>query len=411
MAILVNGNDSSINLHEMPPGVAITVPGIAPQRRLHAKIYLIYGKVDFYCFVGSANCTNRGLWAKAKPGNYEAGILRRLPGAEDLDAMFEFYKPKHVRQQSFWEYLPRPLTSTPEAEDYLSFEVEVEFGQLRLHPIGMFPEPLEGILTLAQADGSLRQIALAHPAREEGGTFLVPIPAGAISIEGPCRVIVETNVDPPKRGECWLMQNLLLSRNLAVRKLIGGIRRLARDDPDGWNMLGSIITFVANNMFNLNGGAQNGVRSGHRVSAAGQEGMPVISEVVDSDQIVATFDGSPFRASNYRDIGAALSALILGGLQPTGSDESRTIFDDLESIETSASNGFRSKEQEIQRYEAMQVAVEETRRAAFEALPDLNEIFSISLISPVEHSFALVNGTEPPSWHSTPLSPTQWHSA
>lgn len=383
VAVLVNANDFSVNLHEMPPGVAAMVPGIAPQRRLHAKIYLFYGKVNFYCFVGSANCTNRGLWARAKPGNYEAGILRRLPGAEDLDAMFEFYKPKLVRRQSFWEYIPRPPTSTAETEDYLSFEVEVEFGQLRLHPIGVFPEALEGILTLAQADGSVRQIVLDHPAREEDGTFLVPIPAGAISTEGPCRVIVETHVHPRRRGECWLMQNLLLSRNLAVRKLIGGIRQLARDFPDGWNALGSIITFVANNMFYLNGGAQNGLQSGHRVGGAGHEGMPVVSEVVESDQVVTTIDGSPFRASNYRDIRTALSALILGGLQPTGNDESGTSFDDLESGETGTSGGFRSREQEVQRYEAIQAAVEETRRTAFEALPDLKEIFSISLISPV----------------------------
>lgn len=126
-----------------------------PQRALHAKMILLDGSAGSVLYVGSSNCTRRGL-ALGGPTNHEAGLVYRLTPSQrkQIAGLLEFAGPAcevtpHVTpgtvQPPVHEEMPRP---------YFLSEVVAKGTVIRIEFRDLVPCDLQILMPIPTKSGS-----------------------------------------------------------------------------------------------------------------------------------------------------------------------------------------------------------------------------------------------------------------
>jgi hypothetical protein len=129
------------------------------QRSLHAKLLLLDGAKGCALYVGSANCTRKGL-ALGGPSNWEAGVVYRLTTRQrkQLEGVFGFVGPE---MEVLPDHQPTTIEPTKEEESVVpKFLVEVTASGTQItigfRPGALIPSDLRILMPVPQIAASDR---------------------------------------------------------------------------------------------------------------------------------------------------------------------------------------------------------------------------------------------------------------
>lgn len=390
-SLLINNEDSAINLNEIPSNVNIFIPKSQfkskdnskdkETRYLHSKLYAFYTENKVYTLIGSANCTDAGLWGKVGNGNFETGIIREYSEPEYIDELFNLFQPKKV--QKYWDFIP------PEKDDkkdtsstLLLFEAELQFDSIIIRPMKNFPDILTGDYALLTNSGEVCKETFIDLNKEEGNIYKINFKEANRIAGTSCKIVLEIKSDTTLRGEAWLIQNHILSRNKTVRNLMNAIKTFQRNEIEGWHELSTIINFVSANMHTVS------IRDNHSTKSINQKtyrkenkGVPIISEIYNSSDYFRQTNNYSTYLTNCIDIGRALESLIENGLNL---DTDTDIDEDIEVENTNNKEKRKNNQNDLLQEQKIIDDIKKAKEKIIIELPDLKEVFHKSIIEPIE---------------------------
>lgn len=227
----------------------------ALQRALHAKMVMMDGTAGSVLYIGSANCTRRGLGLGGQT-NFEAGIIYRLTARQrrQVTSLFEFAGPPT-------EVVPNcpPITVQPNTTEELAFpgflsEVVALGNVLTIRLRGQVPNDLVLLMLVsARADDAQYWLLYrAEGAQQPAQTIVVnlgacprcdeqltPLPADAVDLMNRPNVVVEVRWENykatfPVRFDDKAQLPLILSGRKPTEAELIDYFRLGRE-PDEWN--------------------------------------------------------------------------------------------------------------------------------------------------------------------------------
>ena len=386
-SLLINNDDHSINLEEIPDIVKIFVPksqiksknnsNKTVNRFIHSKLYILYTEDKVYSLIGSANCTNAGFWSKAGIGNFETGIIREHSDSEYIADLFNSFQLKEVKK--YWNFIPPEKDKNKEnLNKLLLFEAELQFDSIYIKPLSTFPIKINGSFFLVTNDGEIYNSKFSDISINDDKAFNIDLKEANRIAGTSCKIILEINSDITLKGEAWLIQNHIISRNKTIRNIMNSIRKFQNNDIEGWNELSKILNFISDNMHTISIRNKTSTQfKNHKTNKNKKNNIPIITEIYSKSEYFSQTNDYSTYLSNCIDIGRTLEVLIEKGLD---------LEPDTDLDEDMESHNIISKEKRTNDYKELiqeQESIERIKREKekiISELPDLQEVYQHSII-------------------------------